>query len=319
MGSCLPGVNTPENVLKGNKTGVVFLPKKKSMCRAKIIVETPGNLLTNDSSETSDKETQSYSNSFTMYRVFSFSDPLNKKIEKERFFEECFEMSHSTNVPHQISTTKLKTARPEQTSLKLQPSVSLSTRFLPEHSSSELHLTNIISSWADYYEEFDSNNSSNLTGLQTDDTILSENDVILLQDIITSTSTTVFTDTRGISVEPGKVLAMCLTKDGHRFKQLNIDMTLDDVVASFLSTDNITKLPLSITESKKSRPRIMGRNQMVLTIGENLGPRFDVKTQGLIFATGIVNSRLCHKVCIGDLHHMQKIFSHEAKRQKPDE
>jgi len=312
MGSCLHRVSTPEKVLNGNKPGVVFLPKKKSMCRAKIIVETPGNLLANDSSETSDNGTQSYSNSFTIFREFSFSDPLIKKIEKERFYEECFEMSHTTNLPHQISSTNLKTARPEtsQTSLRLLPSVSLSTRFLPEHSSSELHLNNIISSKADYFEEFDSNNFSNVTGLQTDDTMLSENDVMMLQDIITSTSTTVFTETRGISVEPGMVLAMCLTKDGHRFKQLNINMTLDDVVASFLSTDNKTKLPLSITESKK--PRIMGRNQMLLTIAENLGPHFDVKTQGLVFATGIVNSRLCHKVCIGDLHQMQKIFSHEA-------
>jgi len=180
----------------------------------------------------------------------------------------------------------------------------------------------VISNWADAFEEYDSvfftNHSSNISTLQTDDNTLTENDFMSLQDN-TSTSATVFTNSIGVSVEPEMVLAMCLTKYGFRFKQLNLNMSLEDVVATFVSSDNKTKLPLSITESKKSLPKIMGRKQMLKTIAENIGPHMDIKTQGLIFSTGSVNSRLCHKVCLGDLVLMQKIISLDTKRQGLDE
>jgi len=149
--------------------------------------------------------------------------------------------------------------------------------------------------------------------------MFSENDGISLQDHSVSTPTTVFTSAIVMPVEPGMVLAMYLTNDGHQFKQLNLDMSLEDVVSTFLSRDNKIKLPVSITEPKKAFPMIMERNQMVKSIAENVGPYFDVKTQGLIFSTGLVNSKLCHKVCLGDLGQMQKILSLDSKVEFHDE
>jgi len=58
---------------------------------------------------------------------------------------------------------------------------------------------------------------------------------------------------------------------------------------------------------------IIGRKRMSMTIAENFGPLFDVNTQGVIFSTGAVNSKLCHRVCVGDLDEMQKIFSQTIK------
>jgi len=138
-----------------------------------------------------------------------------------------------------------------------------------------------------------------------------------LQDTNLSASTSVFTSTITFPVDHGMVLVMYLTKYGHRFKQLRLDISLEDVVATFLGVDSKIKLPMSINLSKKSHPMILGRSQMGKTIAENLGPNFDVKTQGLIFSIGLVNSILCYKVSLGDLRQMQKIFSLDVK--DPDE
>jgi len=241
------------------------------------------------------------------------SDPLTIKND-DSFLEDSFGTSLTISPPHQISKNLLKVrAKTVHSSDSLKPPVTPNIRNLIKRSSSIPARHQVFSNWADAYEDFDSSNfrcySSNVV-----ETTFSENDSMSLHENSTSTPTVVLTRSMAFPVEPGMVLAMCLSKDGHRFEQLNLNMSLENVVSTFLITDNKPKLPVSFTESKKSRPKIMERNQMVKTIAENID--LDVKTQGLIFSTGLVNSRLCYKVCLGDLGQMQKILAVDAKRER---
>jgi len=118
-----------------------------------------------------------------------------------------------------------------------------------------------------------------------------------------------------VQPQPGMVFAMRLFKEGQRFKWLNLCTLLEDVVATFLSTDNKSKLPVSVTDLNEARPRIYGRSRMAMTLSENLGPNFDAKTQALMFSLGPVNSKLCHKMSVCDLFQMQKIFYQTEKNK----
>jgi len=304
MGSFVTCVCNAEKVCEDNEDNEVLSEIKDNVA---------GNLLSDDSSSFLTADAIQWKVSL---------DPSNKKLSQE-FLEDVFEISYTTSqlpISPSLPTIKAETA---DSSERLQPPVSMNNLYRPERNSRMQSQNEVICNWADAFEEYDSvfltNHSSNMSVLQTDDNTLSENEFISLQDNTTSTSATVLTNSIRVSVEPEMVLAMCLAKDGYRFKQLNLNMSLEEVVDTFVSTDNKTKLPLSITESKKSLPKIMGRKQMVKTIAENIGPHIDVKTQGLIFSTGSVNSRLCHKVCLGDLVLMQKIISFDVKRQSLDD
>jgi len=242
-------------------------------------------------------------------REFSRSVLLNNGNEKRSLSEDFFEMSCTISTSD-YKHSKLQMLRAEKvhSSGRLQRPVTSSFRHLS--TSSNPSRSQIVSTWADAFEELDYASFSQSYKIgESDDIMFFENDGMSLQDNRESSPSVEFTITTAMPVEPGMVLAMYLTNGGHRFKCLNLDMSLDVVVSTFLCTDNKIKLPVSITESNKSLPMIMGRNQMVKTIAENVGPYFDVKMQGLIFTIGSVNSKLCYKMCLGDLGPMQKILS----------
>jgi len=153
--------------------------------------------------------------------------------------------------------------------------------------------------------------------LQIDETSFIDNDGTSSQDNTASAPTSAPSSVIAMPVLSGMVLTMHLSKYGYRFKWLNPNWSLKEIVDNFLSPDNRIKLPVSITVSKESLPKIIGRKRMAMTIAENFGPHFDVKTQGVIFSTGTVNSKLCHRVCVGDLDEMQKIFSQTVKTKCP--
>jgi len=81
------------------------------------------------------------------------------------------------------------------------------------------------------------------------------------------------------------------------------------VVDLFLVKDSHACLPISFSNDEFNPPRIMSNSQMQKTIAEILGPQFDVKTQGLFFATGSVNSKFCYKMTVCHLSMIKKFFS----------
>jgi len=109
-------------------------------------------------------------------------------------------------------------------------------------------------------------------------------------------------------ISPGHVLVMQLTKGDPRFRLINLDSSLKDLVENFLSTNGVS-LPISFTESENVRPKLMKENRMAMTIRDNLGRNLDVSTQGLTFSVGPLNSKLCYKMTVVDLSQLQKIFS----------
>jgi len=112
-----------------------------------------------------------------------------------------------------------------------------------------------------------------------------------------------------ITLLPGHVLGMLLAKKGYQFQMLNLKWSIEEVVDLFLAKESGARLPLSFCRNEMNPPGIMGSDRMQMTIAENLGPQFDVKIQGLIFATGPVNSKLCYKMSVCKKREIEKIFS----------
>merc|ERR1719474_48678 len=113
-----------------------------------------------------------------------------------------------------------------------------------------------------------------------------------------------------VVLTPGTVLAMQLFKGGQSFKIINLNITLQEIVKNFLSKNcGGVDLPVSFTESENTRPKLISKNRMAMSLRENLGRKFNVVTEGLTFSIGPVNSKLCYKMCVCDLGQLQKMFS----------
>merc|ERR1719474_135680 len=165
----------------------------------------------------------------------------------------------------------------------------------------------LLSDWGDVYEGLDSLHFSHRGSL-----VLHMDFSGSSSDHVTSRESrlpVVAGETKKITVPPGKVMGMFLGKKDYRFQILKLNSSLHDVVNLFLCIENGAKLPVSFTETKINRPRIMSESRMAMTISENLGKQFDVKTQGLTFSTGSVNSKLCYKMSVCELSSMEKIFA----------
>jgi hypothetical protein len=114
--------------------------------------------------------------------------------------------------------------------------------------------------------------------------------------------------TRKINVQPGNVLVMQLTKDCPRFSMIKLESTMNELVESFLSTNNGgVRLPVSFTESEYRRPKLMNENRMAMSIRDNLGQNFNESTQGLLFSVGPLNTKLCYKMTLVDLEKLQNL------------
>jgi len=239
---------------------------------------------------------------------------LERHDEKGSFSEKFFD--ETSIIPRHLSSTRqMMRIATIKSYNKIFPHFSQGSDLF---SRNDTFRSQLISDWAGAYEDFDtplSNSHQSFNTLQTDDndsTFFSENDHISSTEKTMSMHSS---EIQAMQPQPGMVFAMCLFKEGQRFKWLNLCTSLEDVVATFLSTDNKSKLPVSVTELNEARPRIYGRSRMAMTLAENLGPNFDAKTQALMFSTGPVNSKLCHKMSVCDLLQMQKIFYQTAKNK----
>jgi len=114
---------------------------------------------------------------------------------------------------------------------------------------------------------------------------------------------------KNITLLPGHVLGMLLAKKGYQFQMLNLSWSIEEVVDLFLAKECGVRLPLSFSRNEMNPPGIMASDRMQMTIAENLGSQFDVKIQGLIFATGPVNSKLCYKMSVCERREIEKLFS----------
>jgi len=116
-------------------------------------------------------------------------------------------------------------------------------------------------------------------------------------------------------VVKGMVVAMVVTKKGQRFRLLNLNVTLQEVVNSFLKVEAGASLPVSFTLSTDTRPKLLPPDKMALTLRENLEGYLDELKQGISFFTGPVNGKLSYKMSVCDLEYMEKLFQIASNRQ----
>jgi len=116
-------------------------------------------------------------------------------------------------------------------------------------------------------------------------------------------------------VVKGMVLAMVVTKQGQRFRLINLNVTLQEVVNTFLKAEAGASLPVSFTLSTDTRPKLLPADKMALTLKENLEGYIDELTQGISFFTGPVNGKLSYKMSVCQLEYMEKLFEISSNRQ----
>jgi len=245
---------------------------------------------------------------------------LERNHEEESFSEKFDEISLTPRQQLYTMRGMVRKATIKSSDIGL-PRFSQGSRFLSKiespHSSYQFR-DQLISDWASVFDGFHSalstsRQSSNVNETDDIDTaFFSENDLLSSMDRMISIPSCIISETQP---KPGIVLAMFLLKKSQRFEYINLCMTLEDVVATYLSIGDNSKLPVSVTYSKEETPVIYGRSRMAVTLAQNLGPKFDAKSQGLLFTTGTVNSKLCHKMCVCDLRQLQKFFYHSARRE----
>jgi len=112
-----------------------------------------------------------------------------------------------------------------------------------------------------------------------------------------------------IKVAPGKVMGMFLYKKGYQFKMLNLNSSIDEVVDVFLMAECGAKLPISFSKTERSRSQIMSKKLTAENLVDSLGPQFDAKTQGLVFAIGSVNSKFCYKMSVCGLGRIERMLT----------
>jgi len=112
---------------------------------------------------------------------------------------------------------------------------------------------------------------------------------------------------KNLTILPGHVLGMLWANKSFQFEMLNLNWSMKEVV-DFLVKKCGARLPVSFS-NKRQRPTLLSNERMQMTIAENVGSQFDVKTQGLIFATGSVNSKLCYKITECERSEIEKMLS----------
>jgi len=117
-------------------------------------------------------------------------------------------------------------------------------------------------------------------------------------------------------VGPGMVFAMLLTNNCKIFQNLNLGVSLQEVVDTFLKAETGENLPVSFTLSTDTRPKLLPAKKMAMTLSENLKGYLDEATQGLSFFVGAVNQKLCYKMSVCDLEELQKMFSKSCNQSE---
>lgn len=175
-----------------------------------------------------------------------------------------------------------------------------------KQSSTRTEQLTLLSDWGDIFDDYGSLDLTKSGSLVLEkDTSWSNTDQFTGRD---SRYSLVFSPKR-IHLAPGKVMGMFLKKKEYHFQILNLNSSLDKVVDVFLLKETGNNLRLSFSKSGLSQPKVMSTNRMKNTLANSLGPQFDAKKQGVVFATGPVNSKLCVKMSVCELSKIEKIFS----------
>jgi len=114
---------------------------------------------------------------------------------------------------------------------------------------------------------------------------------------------------KSILLLPGKVMGMFILKGNWLFQILNLNSSLNEVVNQFMFKESGVRLPLSYSRAGDNPPKNLSIDRMESTLSSNLGKDFDAQSQGLVFATGPVNSKLCYKMSVCALRDIKKIIS----------
>jgi len=188
---------------------------------------------------------------------------------------------------------------------RLQPVVSRKPTTDRKPTPDDFRNKSVFSDWADDFDGVEDIRLSNLMrSFQRSENFSFSSDGPRTSNVPTIPGTT------KMVLPPGNVLVMQLTKGDPRFRMIRLDVTLNELVETFLSErSGGVSLPVSFTESEKIRPKLLKENRMAMSIKENLGRNLDVSTQGLTFSVGPLNSKLCYKMSVVDLGQLQKIFS----------
>jgi len=164
----------------------------------------------------------------------------------------------------------------------------------------------LFSDWNDVFDDYGSFDFTKSGSLVLEkDSSWSLTDQLTARD---SRMSVVFTPKR-IHISSGKVMGMFMKKKEYHFQILNLNSSLDKVVDLYQFKESGRKLHLSFSETGVSRPKVMSRSKMKKTLADSLGPQFDAKKQGVVFATGPVNSKLCVKMSVCELSKIEQIFS----------
>jgi len=119
------------------------------------------------------------------------------------------------------------------------------------------------------------------------------------------------------TVLPGMVTALYLTKDVQRFKMLSLNSSIQEVVNNFLRTGGGPSLPMSYSKFNGSRPKVMAASRMGMSLSDILGgDSLESTVEGIVFSVGCVNTKLCYKMSICQLKHIEK-FVQNFPKQSP--
>jgi hypothetical protein len=161
--------------------------------------------------------------------------------------------------------------------------------------------TTVFSDWCELFDGWD-----NMYLTMRTNTITEITDNETAQEI---SSSGCCNEPKKIILPPGQVMGMFLCKKNHRAKILNLNWSIDKVVNLLLIKENGVKLPVSFSKIELERPRVISERQMAMSLRQNLGSHFDPKIQGLTFAIGSVNSKICYKMTVCKLIDIEKMIS----------
>jgi len=175
-----------------------------------------------------------------------------------------------------------------------------------KQSSTHTEQLTLLSDWGDVFDDYGSMDFTKSGSL-----VLEKDTSWSISDNLTGRESrlSLMFSPKHIHLAPGKVMGMFIKKKDYRFQILNLNSTLDKVVDVFLLKESGTNLRLSFSKSGLSRPKVMSNSRMKNTLANSLGPQFDAKKQGVVFAMGPVNSKLCYKMSVCELSKIEKIFS----------
>jgi len=169
--------------------------------------------------------------------------------------------------------------------------------------------TTMLSDWGDYYEDDDIRMSaSNMGHAHADDWSEGASLYSAYPRLGSTAVIKVMAPMQEMPVSPGKVWATLFTKTAKTSQLLNLNISLQEVVDTFLKAQTGESLPISLTLSSDTRPKILPAKKMGMKLSESLKGHLDETTQGLTFFVGPINSKLCYKLYVSDMEQLQKLF-----------